>query len=1284
MKKLRIVSLAIFAALLISITNASAAVIYQDDFEDGDYDQVDPALANGLSWAIVSGAAEVVSRIDGLSIGLNRKNSAVVSTQTINVNEFTLETELSVIWSRPSRILLLYKDQNNYYFLGITGSERGIYRVMDGVKTRIDDDVYKYLIYLRHSGDSRGKFKIYAHNDGNSIKFKADINGFENGIDYELEAEDPDPGAVSRFVNGKIGLQEDGGENPGSWVFFDNIFVYDELKHDDRLRPIQTFYVDVNNGDDLNPGTQPSPWKTIQKAADNLMAGDTVLIAPGVYEEGMVAPKYTGAAGYPITYKALDPGNPPIMVGTVTLDAGGWQQHDANIYKTVTGWKPQALYFGETPLFVAQEPDQQNPDDQMETDYFLKVPYDENNDSTHESHYQLVDSGFFTQTDSGFWNGASLLLYDGYINAIGSREILDYIANERKIIVGYNRWARIGDLERDRDKYAIRNHLSILDKPGEYYIDKGKMLVQSWNENPDKTLDVTVHLGSAAGNVTRIRFFLINETSGTEVTVNTDMRESDTQSFNIDLAGRPQDLLRVYASVDITDAYELYVWPYPGQGLSDIEISKEGQAFDLDDTYSYHEYTVFDGLEMKHYQGNALSFSIGYGSNRNCIVMNCDIHHNTGSGIYCRNGCDGLRVKNCELHNNYGQGVSFGGGRDYAVERCEIYENLDNGVWAGMGGSQLYYVFDILIRGNYIHHQGSARTHPDNIQLYRTSNVTVDGNYLLQEWHQNTWFSENGPIWFTNNIVVNGTAGINSANESYIYNNVFYRSGTRLDAWQGNENYWTKHSEIRNNAFIYSDLSRPPEHLWDNLIIDHNFYSVDGYTYSTWVNIGFGEGSIIDPDADSSDETSLYNYFSELTDFTPKTGSELIDAGYYPVPVDVDYDGNRRFQGTSPDMGAHETTETYSYGDCSNGVQDGSEAGIDCGGICEQDFDNDGYKSGLCDTASPLFDCNDSSPEINPAAVEICDGIDNDCDGQYHPDYYKDSDGDGINDCLDNCPNDHNPDQSDVDGDGIGDACDLFTMYVEDFEERFTGHYDLSEQKKPNGLSWELINGNASVGFFDGSKSLIIPSPISAAAASPNLVVSKEGRNSWQNISLSLDVGKSWSVDLIGFVMLYKDPANFYIFDIRHGRLIKRDGGTDSVIGQNDTILLGHHENEKHHYDAEISVKENQVEFKIRKDGAGIVTFYDNSPHSTKGSVGFIWDDEAETSYASLKADNIAITAGGSMPETPPQCNTGADGDCDGAVSFDELIVHISKWYMCSACIPDLFQAIKAFYLSGK
>ncbi|MBK7876545.1 MAG: pre-peptidase C-terminal domain-containing protein [Planctomycetes bacterium] len=67
-------------------------------------------------------------------------------------------------------------------------------------------------------------------------------------------------------------------------------------------------------------------------------------------------------------------------------------------------------------------------------------------------------------------------------------------------------------------------------------------------------------------------------------------------------------------------------------------------------------------------------------------------------------------------------------------------------------------------------------------------------------------------------------------------------------------------------------------------------------------------------------------------------------------------------------------------------------------------------------------DCNDASAAINPAATELCDGIDNDCDASTDEGF--DADGDNVADCFDNCPTDPNADQANADGDGFGDVCD--------------------------------------------------------------------------------------------------------------------------------------------------------------------------------------------------------------------------------------------------------------------
>lgn len=73
-----------------------------------------------------------------------------------------------------------------------------------------------------------------------------------------------------------------------------------------------SIYYVAATGSDANPGSESQPWRTIQKAADTLLAGDTVYIKAGTYRE-RVTPQNSGSAGHFITYAAY-PGD------TVTID----------------------------------------------------------------------------------------------------------------------------------------------------------------------------------------------------------------------------------------------------------------------------------------------------------------------------------------------------------------------------------------------------------------------------------------------------------------------------------------------------------------------------------------------------------------------------------------------------------------------------------------------------------------------------------------------------------------------------------------------------------------------------------------------------------------------------------------------------------------------------------------------------------------------------------------------------------------------------------------------------
>ncbi|MFT7622442.1 MAG: hypothetical protein ACI9WU_001615 [Myxococcota bacterium] len=98
------------------------------------------------------------------------------------------------------------------------------------------------------------------------------------------------------------------------------------------------------------------------------------------------------------------------------------------------------------------------------------------------------------------------------------------------------------------------------------------------------------------------------------------------------------------------------------------------------------------------------------------------------------------------------------------------------------------------------------------------------------------------------------------------------------------------------------------------------------------------------------------------------------------------------------------------------------------GDVCDTDDDNDG-------SPDPL-DCKPTNKLVHPNAVELCNGVDENCNGQID-ELFDDTDNDGQADCVDNdndndgvpnafdnCPLAFNPAQNNSDGDQLGDVCD--------------------------------------------------------------------------------------------------------------------------------------------------------------------------------------------------------------------------------------------------------------------
>lgn len=274
----------------------------------------------------------------------------------------------------------------------------------------------------------------------------------------------------------------------------------------------QTYYV-APDGNDANPGTIQSPFRTLQRARDVVrtvnagMTGDiNVFLRGGTYPVGSTiefGPGDSGTNGFRVVYAAY-PDEKPVLDGGVQVT--GWTQHSGNIWKAPLDRanKLRALYVNDKRAFMASKT--VNSAGCQGTYNITAGQADwawESGSQCDGARYSLADFPAIARNQDDIeietgttWTTALVGVRQVTTTSDGGSRVALFQQPGAAIAQGaFNGNAQVGG------SHKLMNAYEFLDTPGEFYFDKSSRTLYYYKASTENMSTATVY---APNNVTTL------------------------------------------------------------------------------------------------------------------------------------------------------------------------------------------------------------------------------------------------------------------------------------------------------------------------------------------------------------------------------------------------------------------------------------------------------------------------------------------------------------------------------------------------------------------------------------------------------------------------------------------------------------------------------------------------------------------------------------------------------------------------------------------------------------